>query len=318
MTTMTAQTPRTTAAPCAHVRRRPLYAGLLDECEACGFVTTAASPDLTYDADYFTAEGHGYAFDSPLQVDRDVARFIPELEQLERQGLRGSVLDVGCATGAFLDFARQRGWTVAGVEVAEFARAEAERRLDSLVVSDLADLPDGVRYDVVTLHHVLEHVHDPATFLRESVRPRVGQRLLVEVPNFASLARRAHGPRWRDLRPDQHVQHFTRRSLSAVAVEAGFTPVRVYTLWEALWTMRSALEVVALLPALLRPLPIDTRPGGAPRASGDPARYRRPLGWRGAAASGARAVLRPAVRALERADLASRLVLEAEVDPASQ
>jgi SAM-dependent methyltransferase len=304
----------TTASSCTHEGGRPLYGGLLDQCSRCGLVFTASLPAFDYGTSYFTDEGRGgYDFDSPLQVDRDIARFIPELKELERQGLRGSVLDVGCATGAFLALAQQRGWTVAGVEVADFARAEATRRLGVSIAPQLSDLPVSVRYDVVTLHHVLEHIRHPGDFLRDEVRPRVGRRLLVEVPNFASLARRAHGPRWRDLRPDQHVQHFTPQTLSSLAYRSGFTPVRVYTLWESLWTMRGALEVVALLPALLLPLPLDTAPGGPPRASGDPTRYRPPVGWRGVAARGAKAALWPAVRALERAQLGSRLVLEAEV-----
>jgi SAM-dependent methyltransferase len=307
--------PAPRSAPCAHARGRTLYGGLLRECADCGLVATATVPDFDYEESYFTEDGshRGYSFDSPLQVDRDAARFVPELEGLERQGLRGSVLDIGCATGAFLVHAQRRGWTVAGVEVAEYARAEAERRLGVPIPRELHELPAGARYDVVTLHHVLEHVHDPVGFLRDAVRPRVGRRLLVEVPNFECLARRAHGPRWRDLRPDQHVQHFTAQSLAAVATEAGYTPVRVYSLWEGLWTMRGGLEVMALLPALVRPLPEDTPPGGAPRATGDASLYKSPVGWRGVAASAVRLALRPTVRALEKARLGSRLVLEAEV-----
>jgi SAM-dependent methyltransferase len=277
-------------------------------------VATAGRPSIAYEEGYFThGDDGGYDFGSDFSRAFDAARFVPELERLEAQGLRGSLLDVGCATGNFLAHAQDRGWGVTGVEVSDFARDRARTRVRGPVVASLTELGAGVHFDVVTLHHVLEHVQDPTAFLREEVRPRVGRRLLIEVPNFGSLASRVQGTEWRDLRPAQHVYHYTPETLSRLVSHAGLRRVSVYTLWEPLWTLRTAVDTLALLPGLLH----EPRHGAGrtpAAAATEGAGYREPAGLRRWAARLSRQVLRPLVRRLESAGLGGRLVLEAEPD----
>jgi SAM-dependent methyltransferase len=297
---------------CAHPWWREVYPELVAECLACGLAATTAPIDIRYDETYFTeSTAAGFDFDSDFARAFDEARFVAELERLERRGLKGSLLDVGCATGAFLAQARARGWTPYGVEISPWARAAAERRVGVSVVPALADLPPGARFDVVTLHHVLEHVHEPIAFLADEIRPRVGRRLLVEVPNFDSLASRRHGARWRDLRPDQHVFHYTPATLPRLLAQAGFRVVSTGTLWEPLWSLRTAWNAVGLLPALVLPRR-KGRPAGGPAAVDDPAEYRPPAGFRGALALASRRALAPLVARLEARGLGERLVAEAE------
>jgi SAM-dependent methyltransferase len=303
--------------PCPHPAWEGIYGGLLSRCTACGLHTTSAQPELVYDETYFTEDGKaGYNFESEFARAHDAARFEPELRGLEARGLKGTVLDIGCASGAFLVHAKARGWDVAGVEVADFARERTSRLLGVPIASALDGLPSGRRFDVVTLHHVLEHIHEPLPFLKAEVAPRVGRLLVVEVPNFSSLASRVHGPRWRDLRPDQHVFHYTPSVLPRLLAEAGFRPVRVTTLWEPLWSLRTALSCLRLLPGLVRrPRHDGPRPGGGLAEVSDPASYRRPKGSKLVLTEASRLALRPLIRSLEVAGLGERLVVEAEPLP---
>ncbi|HVT16751.1 MAG TPA: class I SAM-dependent methyltransferase [Thermoanaerobaculia bacterium] len=290
-----------------------LYGGALRRCARCGLVATDCTPGYTYDEQYFTGRGEGgYAFDSPFARALDAARFGAELDRLERQGLRGRLLDIGCATGRFLAHARERGWEIAGVEIADFARQRAENDLGVSIAPSLEALPPRETFDVVTLHHVLEHVHDPLAFLRDVVERRVERRLLIEVPNFASLASRTHGPRWRDLRPEQHVFHYTPATLRGLVEWAGLRVVRVYTLWESLWTLRTALDTVRLLPGVMRPRN-DSRPlaAGPPAAVRDVSGFKPPRGVKRSATALSRLAFAPLVAALEAGGLGERLVLEA-------
>lgn len=295
---------------CPHPSRRAEWGGLVSRCEACGLVATAETPAFEYAADYFVQGGTGYDFDSPFARAFDAERFLRELDQLEAQGLRGSVLDVGCAVGTFLVHAKARGWEVAGVELAEYARGVAAERLGVAIAGSAAELPAGRRYDVVTLHHVLEHVHDPVGFLARDVRPRVGRRLWIEVPNFASLAARSEGPRWKDFRPEQHVHHFEPASLARVVAAAGFTVERVTTLVEPLWSLAAARRTLGWLRVL----------GAAPRFTKadlppiEPARapaWTPPTGLRAGVVGASRVALAPLVAWIERTRRGERLVLEA-------
>ncbi len=309
-----------TQPPCSssngrHGKRTALYGGLLDRCERCGLVATREVPDFGYEQGYFVSEaGGGYDFDSAFAHALDAARFRAELRRLEEQGLEGAVLDVGCATGSFLRHARAEGWEIAGVEVAEFARQRAESDLGVGIAGSLDELPEQARFDVVTLHHVVEHLPEPLAFLRQ-IRPRARRRLLVEVPNFASLASRVHGPLWRDLRPEQHVYHYVPSTLRRLVEAAGYSVVRVYTLWESLWSLRTALDTLRLLPGLIRTPRHEAawRPG-RPAGVRDVSDFRPPRGVKRTATALSRIALAPLVTLLQAAGLGDRLVLESEPD----
>lgn len=298
---------------CAHALREPLWDGLLARCQTCGLVATSAAPKLDYDAEYFVAGGPGYDFDSELARAFDAARFAAELDALERRGLRGSLLDVGCALGAFLAHAQARGFAVAGVEVSAFGRQRASERLGVPIADTLGGLPPGRRYDVVTLHHVLEHIEAPLPFLRDEVAPRVAQHLLVEVPNFASLAAQNEGPAWRDLRPDQHVHHFEPATLARLVSAAGFEVLRVTSLAEPVWSAHAALRTLRSLRALAGPRRFAVEAAAVDRAAAAEAcaAWRPPAGLKATAIEASRLALRPLQRWIERSLRAERLVVEA-------
>ena len=299
---------------CGHEQRAPLYGGLLERCCSCGLVMTAANLDFNYSERYFTTDdGSGYDFDSDFALSSDAGRFVPELERLEREGLRGSVLDIGCATGGFLSCARARGWEIAGVELSDFARKTAETRLGTPIASSLDNLPGSAVYDVVTMHHVLEHLHEPEAFLRTSVTPRTRRRVVIEVPNFNSLRSRVHGSGWEDLRPDQHVYHYDPKTLSRLVEAAGFRVTDVMTLGPAVWSLRETLAMARLLAKGLATSSAEASPKHrSAHERPSVATFRRPTGVRYALTEASRLAMLPAVRWLETRLLAERLVVEAE------
>ncbi|HVO35566.1 MAG TPA: class I SAM-dependent methyltransferase [Gemmatimonadales bacterium] len=136
----------------------------------------------------------------------------------------GELLDVGCGGGAFLDRMRALGWRVLGVDseprAVEFARTH--RGLD-VVAGTLEEqrFSDG-RFDAVTASHVVEHVHNPRSFLRECARvTRPGGRVVLVTPNIESLGRRRLGGSWIGLDPPRHLHLFSRATLSRLAEQAG-------------------------------------------------------------------------------------------------
>ena len=79
------------------------------------------------------------------------------------------ILDIGCGYGFFLREMKSRGWHAEGVEVSRTGRHYAQEKWGIPVYSkalERLDLP-GNAFDVVTLHYVLEHVHDPCGLLKE-------------------------------------------------------------------------------------------------------------------------------------------------------
>src|SRR5262245_22180597 len=101
-------------------------------------------------------------------------------------GRPGVLLDVGCATGIFLDGMRRLGWQVQGVEPTESAAQYARSRLGLEVFGgrlEEAGFADA-SFDAITLWDVLEHVHEPRVVLNELARLlRPGGLLVLSLPN---------------------------------------------------------------------------------------------------------------------------------------
>lgn len=223
---------------------------------ACGLISNGSigAHRMEYDATYFTEEsprtGHR-DFLSPWAQRYDEARFGRELD--EHLNEPGVLMDVGAATGSFLTIAAARGWRAIGVEVSEAARRIAESQ-GHRCVATLEEARALGPYDAVTMHHVLEHLDDPVAAVRQAVSMlRPSGRLLIEVPNWASLERRACGSAWVDLRPEQHLRQFEPETLRRLLVVAGARVQRITTLGSPLPTVEELLTALgAPLPAVRR------------------------------------------------------------------
>lgn len=222
----------------------------------CGLVGRVGAVTEDYGDDYFDTDdpSHGHRdFTSAWATEYDRRRFTVELDRIGPPRAGGRLLDIGAATGGFLKLARSRGWSVLGVEPAAGARRLAAA--DGIdLVADLADLANGPRFDVITLHHVLEHLTDPVEVLR-AIRMRLiaSGRVVIEVPNWRSTERMAAGTAWVDLRPEQHRWQFTPATLQDALRRAGYATLELDTLGDPMpspGTVLLSLGVpVRLLPA---------------------------------------------------------------------
>lgn len=145
-------------------------------------------------------------------------------------GLRGgSLLDVGSGTGEVLLAARERGWRTQGVEPESTAAAMARGRGLDVTVAVLEQSGLAERsFDVVSAFHVLEHMPDSRDFVRTLCRwARPGGFVAFEVPNWRSVKRRRLRETWADLRPHEHLVHFTPETLRRTLLAAGVEPILV-------------------------------------------------------------------------------------------
>lgn len=234
--------PRREAIVCPLCRTVPRrfavdFQGLsLARCATCALEFHSPRPHFQ---DLATAV-YGASYHSPDQSLVDPARayqFERQLRWLEQalppDGAR-RLLDVGCGAGAFIAFARRRGWVVEGTDVVitEPARATGVRiregELPSIVFGD-------ERYDVVRFNHVLEHTQDPLAELR-AARARLvdGGVLHIGVPNLAGLTITLKSwqsrlglkaKTWKHYGALHHLWFFTPSTLTRLVEAAGFQPL---------------------------------------------------------------------------------------------
>lgn len=142
----------------------------------------------------------------------------------------GKLLDVGAATGFFLDLARTRGWQTHGVEPSRYASEVASRKgltVHRGVVEEL-DLPDE-SFDVITMWDVIEHVNDPDASLAAACRLlRPEGSLALNTPDAGSLLARLLGLRWHLVVPPEHLVLFSAKSLRKLLEDHGFTVIALH------------------------------------------------------------------------------------------
>jgi 2-polyprenyl-3-methyl-5-hydroxy-6-metoxy-1,4-benzoquinol methylase len=135
----------------------------------------------------------------------------------------GTLLDVGCGNGAFLQRMQGLGWNVTGVEPDPAAVAYAQERGLRVFAGQISDVPTDTRFDVITANHVIEHVINPVGFLKkcaEYLNPHGGQ-FIITTPNLRGVGHRWFKSYWRGLEVPRHLVMFSPRALSQCVVQAG-------------------------------------------------------------------------------------------------
>ena len=139
----------------------------LVECNACGVICFDPLPTVGQLSTFYSASY--YDFDRSREEGKGMAF----ARRLRAWKTRGRFLDVGCATGFFLNgIKKHTEWEVFGTDFGASAVKYARETLGlNVVQGDLSDaqFPDGY-FDYVHVNNVLEHVLDPVSLLKECRR----------------------------------------------------------------------------------------------------------------------------------------------------
>jgi len=144
--------------------------------------------------------------------------------------LPGFMLEIGCASGAFLQRMALRGWQVEGIEFSRAAAREAMALGYEVYSGSLEDAPRPAQApDLVVGWMVLEHLHDPLGCLRKlSQWASPGAWLVVSVPNIASWDFRLFKDAWYALQLPNHLYHFSPSTLDRLLQQSGWQRCRIF------------------------------------------------------------------------------------------
>ena len=136
----------------------------------------------------------------------------------------GKILDIGCGTGEFLSTMKETGWTTLGLEPDEGARTQAQKNygLEVQEQDHLFNLPQA-SYDVISMWHVLEHVHRLHPYLdqiQEVLQPE--GRLIIAVPNYQSKDADIYQEYWAAYDVPRHLYHFSPKGMKMLLESHGF------------------------------------------------------------------------------------------------
>ena len=129
----------------------------VQRCELCGLVTHMrnVSEHVQYSQGsmHNWAKGWGNRFDPLDEIERrkqSVLSVIPP---------KGNYLDFGCGDGELSLAVLGAGIQSFGLEP-DVSAANRARRLGLTVFPDVRSVPEGLRFDVISLIHVVEHFYD--------------------------------------------------------------------------------------------------------------------------------------------------------------
>jgi 2-polyprenyl-3-methyl-5-hydroxy-6-metoxy-1,4-benzoquinol methylase len=144
----------------------------------------------------------------------------------------GKILDIGCATGVFLNEMMKSGWDCYGVEPNSDAASYAKTHFNlnvhvgTLLESDFEENS----FDTVTMWEVLEHIDDTDQYIEEIIRVlRPGGKFIISLPNADSWEKCIFGQYWIGWEVPRHYLTFTRKSLIKYIRKFNFSRVELFS-----------------------------------------------------------------------------------------
>lgn len=174
-----------------------------------------------------------YDYSYMEETDNNNHYYAGELTLLEKElGRKGRILDVGCGAGQFLARAQKRGWKVQGIElsskIASFGRKNFGIKIRT---SNFNQFSSKEKFDVITMHHFMEHVRDPSRCLLKANRLLKKSGLfLLSTPNINSFDAKISAKRWEWLSPPAHLFFFSKKNLRELLEKSNFKLVKVRTI----------------------------------------------------------------------------------------
>jgi len=207
--------------------RRQVYTLL--RCPHCSLVWLTHPPRPEKMGEHYTDAYHRLISGAGAN---SVHRWRDRRAALIRHKQGGSILDLGCSSGAFLQYLKGEPWKLYGIEMsADSAKVAEEKSGAQVFVGDILDAPFPAKsFDLITCFDVLEHVYEPRQVMarvREWLKP--GGIFYVLVPNIDSAEARVFGSYWCGLELPRHLFHYSPASLRYLASSVGLQEISLVT-----------------------------------------------------------------------------------------
>lgn len=203
------------------------------QCEACEFRFTNPRPDESEIWKYYQAEEYISHSDTSKGLINKLYKMVRKYTISKKVELvnhfihnktNKNLLDIGCGTAEFLNACKENGWNVTGIEPSEVARKNAEQKygITPLPQEKLAELGEN-KFNVITLWHVLEHIHQLEKTIEQINKLLLHDGVLViAVPNSNAYDAKKYKEYWAAWDLPRHLYHFTKKDIEILFKKFGF------------------------------------------------------------------------------------------------
>ncbi|MGI9527052.1 MAG: class I SAM-dependent methyltransferase [Weeksellaceae bacterium] len=141
------------------------------------------------------------------------------------------VLDYGCGTGELVSYLNEHGIETYGMEPNQKARKIAQKKIKNKVYPN-SDFLNIEKFDVITLFHVLEHIHnleEEVEKITKALNPN--GTLYIAVPNYKSYDAHFYKEYWAAYDVPRHLWHFTEKSIHDIFSQFGMIIESIHPMW---------------------------------------------------------------------------------------
>jgi 2-polyprenyl-3-methyl-5-hydroxy-6-metoxy-1,4-benzoquinol methylase len=203
----------------------------ISTCKSCGFRFTNPIPTEETIGKYYQSEDYISHSDTNKGIINKLYHLVRKQSLKSKLNLinkavpnKGTILDIGCGTGYFLQSCKENGWKIEGMEPDPNARLLAEKNTGQSIYTDLFSVKEEKKYDVITLWHVLEHVHKlnkSIQHIHKLLKPNGV--LVIAVPNHLSYDSVIYETFWAAYDVPRHLYHFTQMDMNKLLIKHNFT-----------------------------------------------------------------------------------------------
>lgn len=195
------------------------YEGLvIAQCEECGMLKTLSTKSINPEIS-----------NVELYEERkdDFTQYFEKLAyQIKKYKDKGTLLDVGAASGITLEVMKDAGFKVFGIEPNKKAFNLLKRKFGRDIYNGY--LKDYLKinkqkFNVVIYNHVFEHLEDPVAELRfiKQILRKDGL-LVIGIPIRDNVVFYLRQKYWESLLPNQHIWHFAQKDIARLLANQGF------------------------------------------------------------------------------------------------
>jgi 2-polyprenyl-3-methyl-5-hydroxy-6-metoxy-1,4-benzoquinol methylase len=203
----------------------------LKKCGNCSFIFTANAPLLENAGPYYESEEYvehtdtnkGLIYGVYHQARKLMLKF--KLSNIRSYSKSTKLLDIGSGSGYFINYMKQNGYNVSGVEISDKAVALCKDKFDISVNSPTEFLAEKLPkdFDIITMWHVFEHVYSFNEYfdiLHKSLKEN--GHVFVALPNPNCFEAKHYKNYWNGFDTPRHLWHFTPKTFKQFAEGHGF------------------------------------------------------------------------------------------------
>ena len=192
------------------------------ECHDCSLRFTSPIPNKEDIGDYYKSDDYISHTGKANSIINKIYIFVQyftlrskrKIVKRISQKKSGSILDIGCGTGEFLKTMKQAGWNINGVEINKEARKLAELNTNLAILNQTEFFKSTRKYDLITLWHSLEHLHELEKFLNKIFTSlSTNGIVIIAVPNYKSFDADYYQNNWAAYDVPRHLYHFSFKAI---------------------------------------------------------------------------------------------------------